>query len=120
MAPSLEILSMKNLTSEMDILGSRGPLVVTEYGEKVISFTFFSAIQSGVLVSMQMELNAQGKKHAFVATGKVLVCSEPEKGQFRIQLQLRQFEVEDWAKLLKILRGKQNRADQVFSSIKED
>jgi hypothetical protein len=120
MGSSLEICALKNLTSEMDLLGSKGPLHVTDYGESTISFTFFAAIQLETLLSAQLMLASNEKNHDFKVTGKVLSCSELEKSQFIIQIQLRQLEVEDWARDVKILRGTQTQVDRIFTSIKED
>jgi hypothetical protein len=120
MGSSLEICALKNLTSEMDLLGSKGPLNVTDYGQSTISFTFFAAIQPETLLSAQLVLTSNEKNHDFKITGKVLSCSEPEKSQFIIQIQLRQLDVEDWTRVVQILRGKQTQVDRIFNSIKED
>ncbi|HRO67321.1 MAG TPA: hypothetical protein PL182_07145 [Pseudobdellovibrionaceae bacterium] len=118
MTSSLQILSMKNIATEIDLLEGVGPLDVLEYGETMLVIGFSAPITQDVLFSLQCRLSLAGKTVAFPATGKVILCSKTDEGLFRVQLQLRQYDKETWEKFIRLSRDKQEHADRLFSAIK--
>lgn len=118
MNSSLQIQSMKNIATEIDLLEGFGPIDVLEYGETMLVIGFSAPIARDVLLSLQCLLSLPGKSTAFPATGKVIACSKTDEGIFRVQLQLRQYDKETWDKFIRLNRDKQDHADRLFSAIK--
>lgn len=118
MNSSLQILSMKNIATEIDLLGGSAPLEVLEYGETALVIGFPAPLTVDVLLSLQCRLATQGRSALFPATAKVLSCSKTDEGFFRVQLQLRQYDTDIWERFIRIGRDGQEHADRLFSAIK--
>lgn len=118
MAVRLEILKIKNLTAEVDILGARGPLEVVECGASTVAFVLDQPVREGVLISLELRLAFAGKVRLFPVAGKVLTSAAVGDGTHQIRVQLRQYDKEIWAPLVRALAGDQDRVDRLFAAIK--
>lgn len=117
MSVRLEILKIKNLTAEVDILGSRGPVEVTECGLHSVVFVLGEPVRQEVLVSLELRLSFGGKLHLLSVTGKVSAC-EGSGESYRMTVQLRQHDQAVWGPLMEALHGHQDRVDRLFKSMK--
>lgn len=118
MAIRLEILKIKNLTAEVDILGARGPLEVVECGASTVAFILDQPLREGVLISLEVRLAFAGRIRLFPVAGKVLGCALAGQGTHHIRVQLRQYDKELWGPLVRALAGDQDRVDRLFAAIK--
>lgn len=114
----IQIVSMKNVTTETDLLKGSGPLDVLEFGDAMVFFSFPVPMQKNALLSLQCVLLIQARPTHFFATTKVISCERSDQGIYRVQLQLRQYDSEVWSRFVGSRRHKQTRADRLFSRIK--
>lgn len=114
----LRVDSMINITSQVDLLGGDKSVEVVEFEEKSITLVRPGILPTGILLSLELSLIVGGQNQKLPAIGKIAQCYLVEVGQYRVRVQLRQFDVEVWTLFQEKLKGPQSRADKLFSLMK--
>ncbi len=122
MALTIELLSIKNLTLDIDILASQKieRLEVVEYSAQDIVVNLqHMRIGTGSLLSLDGRLHFKNKDWKFAATGQVTSCQTHESGKtHRVEIHFRQIDNELWNQFLEAGKAEQLRVDTLFRSMK--
>lgn len=124
MALTIEILSIRNLTLDIDILASQklDRLEVAEYNtQSVVVNLPHMRVGAGSLVSMGGRLHFGDKDWKFAATGQVVSCETNSSGKtHRVEIHFRQIDNDLWNQFLDAGKAEQQRVDTLFRSMKGD
>lgn len=120
MRSAVELSQVANLTTGTEILSARRGTFFEVGGftsSSLICTLPIAKVAAGQLISLSGHLTIAGGSFPFEATGKVLKIEDAE-GFVRIEIGLRQFEKDLWARFLKSRKSEQDRVDLLFAKIK--
>jgi hypothetical protein len=122
MPATLEIQNIRNLTSGLELVPTRDCPSVTVVGctsQSLIFQMHLCKIVLGHVLNLRGQIDLNGEKTQFRATGKVAAVVEDADGkQVRFEAQLIQYEKSLWRQFLKSLLESQDRADRLLAAIK--
>lgn len=116
----LDLLRIENLTAGIEIYSptSTHTVELVEWGEQLLIFQSPARALPGQLVSLIGVLTMNGQSHRFEATGRIQSVMPEVDRLNRFEIFLQQFDRQLWGRFLLGLKAKQNRADQIFASIR--
>lgn len=122
MVLKIELLQIQNLTIGVEILSPNAPTPFEVVEWKETSLVFQTSIRAapGQLLSLVGKVTIDKDVLPFEATGKITSVLPQINTLNRFEIHLQQYDRPLWLRFLKAIRAKQNRADNIFKSIRGD
>jgi hypothetical protein len=120
MNPTIEIISLKNLTTQSDLIRNQVNCVeVSDYSAQSLSIEIMGGhLPIDQLVSISCQIQLSGKIRSFEAIGKVSATMPLSSGSTKIEIHLHQYDKKLWKQFLQDKKEAQNKADDIFNKVK--
>lgn len=121
MPSAIQIIAIQNLTSGVDILPEVPGIFseVTEYAEQSFVCELpLARIAAGQLVSLTGRYLIDGKELPFNATGRIEKTSEGQGDSVRVEILMRQFDRDLWARFRKGADDAQTHLNKILAAMR--